>query len=100
MGACDAISSRRHSARGLPGDPKIPCDVGPGDRVRTDVAVADTSDGFYSVIHTRAARRPGRLFARQFGRLAADDHEGGAEWIDTKPRSFDTDTWDRIEETT
>jgi hypothetical protein len=69
------------------------------------VAVADTSDGFYSIHRSPFASPSGRdsdetersawcLFARQFSELALRRRYGSAEWIDTKPRSFDTDTRD------
>jgi hypothetical protein len=74
------------------------------------VAVADTSDGFYSSRGGFVASLAGRdsdetdrrawcLFARQFSELALRDPDRGTEWIDTKPRSFDTDTRDPFEET-
>lgn len=62
------------------------------------MAVADTSDGFYSIRAARNSEEPERtarcLFARQFSELALRRRAGTGEWIDTKLRSFDTDTQD------
>ena len=66
------------------------------------MAVADTSDGFYSVGVCSQKRREFAeterdawcLFARQFSELALRRRYGSAEWIDTKLRSFDTDIRD------
>ena len=78
------------------------------------MAVADTTDGFYSSRRSFIASLAGCdsdeteragwcLFARQFSELALGTRygraDGRAEWIDTKPRSFDTDTRDPFEET-
>ena len=76
-----------------------------GAGVWIHVAIADTSDGFYSNRgRLNASRVDGDseetetaarcLFARQLSELALRRRDGSAEWIDTKPRSFDTDTRD------
>ena len=63
------------------------------------MAIADTSDGFYSlrssfaddeIGETKFATR--RLIARWFRESVLLKRYDGAEWIDTKLRSFDTDT--------
>ncbi len=70
------------------------------------MALADTSDAFYS---NRFCSRRVRdsdetdraawcLFARQFSELALRTRYVGSEWIDTKLRSFDTDIRDVLEE--
>ncbi|MBA3502116.1 MAG: hypothetical protein M4D80_17145 [Myxococcota bacterium] len=100
-------------SRGRAGDARCAARAVATVRVRLDraagvwisVAIADTSDGFYSWRGRLADREFAEtettawcLFARQFSELALRRRSGSSEWIDTKPRSFDTDTCDVLEE--
>ena len=62
------------------------------------MALADTSDGFYSIRNRRVIdetdRQPRCPFARKFSELALQNADIGEEWIVTKQRSFDTEIRD------
>ncbi len=62
------------------------------------MALADTSDGFYSIRNRRVIDETdpqGRCqFARKFSELALQKAYSDEEWIVTKQRSFDTEIRD------
>jgi len=79
--------------------------LAPPGRVWIFVALADTSDGFYSVRSLQISSREDRDSEEtdrafpvsvpvEFSAFALRRRDAVTEWIDTKPRSFDTDTRD------